>query len=251
MRIIILTALLLTQWNISYGQDSLTTAEYFQSKSLIEMCDTFPTDKCPDRHGFIEIYDPLFEPMRNDSVRFFEIGILTGLSHLMWRNYFQQGEIFGIDLRDYSRVAAKEGIKTYVADQSNRGDLSRFIDASGGDFDVILDDGGHAMHHQQVSLGYLFSEVKPGGMFIIEDVHTSLPELYPDSAFIVNETETNTTLMMLETFIRTGEVHSEYMTDQEALYLEKNIERVELHYRRNVRHSIVCVIHKKEAVVPE
>jgi hypothetical protein len=102
-----------------------------------------------------------------------------------------------------------------------------------------------------VSLGYLFSQVKPGGMFIIEDVHTSLPDLYADSAFKVNDIETNTTLMMLEMFIRTGDMYSQYMTEEEELYLESTIERIELHYRRNQKHSIVCVIHKKEAVVPE
>ncbi|GAB5418131.1 MAG: class I SAM-dependent methyltransferase [Crocinitomicaceae bacterium] len=200
-------------------------------------------------HGFIEIYEPLFEPIRDDSVRIFEIGILRGLSHLMWRNYFQNGEIYGIDLKDYSEVAARDGILTYVADQSNRDDLNAFLEFSGGKFDVILDDGGHAMDHQQVSLGYLFSEVKPGGMFIVEDVHTSLPQVYPDTSFKVNDVETNTTLLMLETFVRTGRIYSEYMTQEEATYLENNIERVELHYRRNMRHSIVCIIHKKEEVV--
>lgn len=233
------------------AQDSLSVNQQFDLKTLPEFCDSFPTDKCANKHGFVEIYEPLFAPLRKDSIRFFEIGILNGVSHLMWRTYFRQAAIFGIDLRDYSRQSARSGVMTFVADQSNRDDLSAFINASGGDFDVILDDGGHAMDHQQVSLGYLFSQVKPGGMFIIEDVHTSLPDFYADSAFKVNETETNTTLMMLETFIRTGDIYSEYMTEEEALYLESTIERIELHYRRNQKHSIVCVIHKKEAVVPE
>lgn len=230
----------------SFAQDSLSTAEWFRSQSLTEICDTFPTDKCMDRHGFLEIYEPLFEPMRDDSVRIFEIGILRGLSHLMWRNYFQNGEIYGIDLKDYSAVASKDGIKTFVADQSNRDDLKAFIEFSGGNFDVILDDGGHAMDHQQVSLGYLFEQVKPGGLFIIEDVHSSLPEYYPDSAFKVNSDESNTTLLMLEAFVRTGEIYSQYITEEEKAYLKANIERVELHYRNNSRHSITCVIHKKK-----
>lgn len=251
MKALTLTALILIQVGSSFGQDSTGTAEWFRSKSLPELCDTFQTDKCADRHNFLEIYEPLFEPMRDDSIRFFEIGILTGLSHLMWVNYFQNSKVFGIDLRDYSRVSAGSGIMTFVADQANREDLNAFIDASGGNFDVILDDGGHAMDHQQVSLGFLFKEVKPGGMFIIEDVHTSIPDFYPDSSFHVNSLETNTTLLMLESFIRTGRIYSNYMTPEEAQYLEANIERVELHYRTNVRHSIVCIIHKKDIVEPK
>jgi SAM-dependent methyltransferase len=227
-------------------KDTLTTAEWFRLQSLTELCDTFPTDKCSDRHGFLEVYEPLFEPMREDSIRFFEIGILTGLSHLMWRNYFPHAEVYGIDLKDYSKVAAKDGIQTFVADQSNRNDLLGFLEFSGGNFDVILDDGGHAMDHQQVSLAYLFPHVKPGGLYIIEDVHSSLPEFYPDPAFKVATAETNTTLLMLERFVRTGKMESAYMSEEEMRFLESYIERIELHYINSPRHSITCVIHRKK-----
>lgn len=248
MKTLAITAFIFLNVGIGFSQDSTGTAAWFRSKSLPELCDTFRTDKCADRHNFLEIYEPFFEPIRDDSIRFFEIGILTGLSHLMWVNYFQNAKVFGIDIRDFSQAAAGSGIMTFVADQSNRNDLSDFVQASGGNFDIILDDGGHAMDHQQVSLAYLFKEVKPGGMFIIEDVHSSLPEFYPDNAFHVNEAQTNTTLLMLESFIRTGEIYSDYMSREEAVYLEENIERIELHFRNNERHSIVCIIHKKDTI---
>lgn len=214
--------------------------------SLTEMCDEFPTDKCPGQHNFIEVYEQVFSTLRDSSLRFFEIGILNGTSHLMWMEYFNDAEVFGIDIKDYSEISKGTGIMTFVADQSNRDDLNRFIDTSGGHFNIILDDGGHAMDHQQVSLGHLFEHVEPGGMFILEDIHTSLPEFYPHPAFKVNEQESNTTLMMIELFIRTGDIESEYMTDEEKLYLEQNIERIELHYRTNKKHSIMAIIHKKK-----
>lgn len=214
-------------------------------RSLVEFCDSFPTDKCPDKHNFLSLYENLFSPMRKESIRFFEIGILNGVSHLLWRTYFRNAEIFGIDLHDYSKVSRGTGIMTFVADQSNRSDLQRFIDTSGGNFDVILDDGGHAMDHQQVSLGYLFPEVNPGGIYIIEDIHTSLPDYYPDPFFKVDESGTNTTLFMIEWFIRKGEIRSSYMTEEEKTYLKNNIERVELHYLRNQKHSILAIFHKR------
>jgi len=238
-------AFLLLFGGASLAQDSLDLDAIYDARTLTEFCDSFPTDKCPGKHGFLEIYEPLFAPIRKDSIRFFEIGILNGVSHLMWRSYFRQAAIFGIDIRDYSKKSKGSGIMTFVADQANRDDLNAFIDTSGGNFDVILDDGGHAMDHQQVSLGYLFPNVKPGGMYIVEDVHTSLPVFYPDTSFIVNQNQSNTTLFMLEHFIRTGEILSDYLSREEEKYLQENIERIELHYIRNRRHSIVCVIHKK------
>jgi len=227
------------------NQDEGTPDTTPKRETLLEMCARYPTDKCMDGHKFIEIYHNLFESKRDSMGRFFEIGIRSGISHLMWREYFPNAEIFGIDILDFSEQSKGSGISTFVADQSNRENLEACIDEFGGDFDVILDDGGHAMDHQQVSLGYLFQYVKPGGMFIIEDIHTSLPKYYPDPDYKVNESETNTTLFMLEWFMRTGEIKSMYMNRAEKLYLEQNIESVQVHYRDTKYHSMMCVITKK------
>tara|TARA_B110000908_G_scaffold170256_1_gene229266 strand:+ start:690 stop:3299 length:2610 start_codon:yes stop_codon:yes gene_type:complete len=213
--------------------------------SLAEMCEAFPTDKCSNGHNFIEEYDVLFAPMRDTMDKFFEIGILNGVSHLMWNEYFPNARVYGIDIWDYSEKSKGTGIETFVADQSNRDDLQAFIDKYGGGFDVILDDGGHAMDHQQVSFGFLFKHLNPGGYYIIEDVHTSLPNYYPDPAFKVNEDESNTTLKMLENFVRNSNIVSQYMTVEEMAYIEENIETMDISYRITRHHSIMCVIKKK------
>lgn len=219
--------------------------------TLTELCHRYNSDKCSNQHNFIEYYERLFDPRRDSIKRFFEIGILNGASHMIWRDYFNNdAKIFGIDLNDYSSQKNIGNIFTFVADQANRDDLQRFIDTYGGDFDVILDDGGHAMDHQQVSLGFLFEHLKPGGFFIIEDIHTSLPDFYPADFFNVNAQQTNTTLFLIEQFIRTSQIISEFMTPEERLYLQLNIENIELNYRTNSSHSIMCIIHKKEVEVP-
>jgi SAM-dependent methyltransferase len=227
-----------------------TTSELGEHPTLSELCHRYNSDKCSNQHNFIEYYERLFASQRDSIKRFFEIGILNGASHMIWRDYFNDdAKIFGIDLRDYSYQQDKGNIFTFVADQANRGDLQKFIDAYGGDFDVILDDGGHAMDHQQVSLGFLFKHVKPGGYFIIEDVHTSLPEFYNEEYFGVNKDGTNTTLYMIEQYIRTSRIMSQYMTPEEMMYLQLNIENIELNYRTNGKHSTMCIIHKKEVEV--
>lgn len=232
----------------SHAQDpSVLVNGTYRWASLVDMCQKYPTDKCPNGHNFIETYQNIFAPMRDTMGKFLEIGIYAGHSHLMWREYFPpQTQIYGIDLRNYDENSAGSGVHTFVADQSKREDLQKFIDKHGSDFDVILDDGGHAMDHQQVSLAFLFKHLRPGGYFIIEDVHTSLPHYYPDPFFKVNEDRTNTTLYMLEMFVRRHLIISEYMTEEEKLYLQDQIATVDIRYRRTSKHSIMAIIRKKK-----
>jgi hypothetical protein len=51
--------------------------------------------------------------------------------------------------------------------------LQKFIDETGGNFDIVIDDGGHTMNQQRVSLEKLWQIVKPGGYYFIEDLQTS------------------------------------------------------------------------------
>ncbi len=211
-------------------------------RPLTELADIFATDKRASWHNFIELYDRYLTPMQDSIHRVFEIGIFNGASHKMWKCFFDSAEIYGIDIKPKPWVE-KLGIHTYIANQAKREDLQQFILESGGEFDVIIDDGGHYMNHQQISLGYLFEHLAPGGLYIIEDVHTSLRTFY--NGFGVDSTGSNTTFNMIMQYIRTEKMESNYMTPEEKKYLEQNIEYVELYKRKNSLHSTACVIRKK------
>lgn len=213
-----------------------------KGRPLVELSEAFGTDKRPSMHNFIEVYDKYLTPLQDSVHRVFEIGIFNGASHKMWKCFFDSAEVYGIDIKPKPWIE-KLGIHTYIANQANREHLQSFIDSSGGQFDVIIDDGGHYMNHQQVSLGFLFEHLKPGGIFIVEDVHTSMPEFY--KGFGVDSTQSNTTMKMIVDYMTTENFESEYMLDSEERYLEKNIDYIELHKRRNPMHSTVCIIRKK------
>jgi hypothetical protein len=55
------------------------------------------------------------------------------------------------------------------------------VQASGGDFDVIIDDGGHTMKQQITTMDYLIpNALKPGGLFFMEDLLTCFLAKYLD-----------------------------------------------------------------------
>ena len=146
------------------------------AQSLTELCETHKTDKCAPDHNYVELYEKFFSPVRNQAKRVLEIGVWRGDSLRLWEEYFPSARIFGIDINDSSRYNT-DRIITAIADQANREQLGQFIEAHGSDFDIVIDDGGHTMEQQQTSFGFLFPHVRSGGIYIIEDVHTSFPNL--------------------------------------------------------------------------
>ena len=201
------------------------------------------TDKGPGGHNYTELYERLFFPWKDEPIKIFEIGVASGGSLKMWQAYFPQARIFAVDILPKSEFDTGR-VKTLIADQAKREQLQAAIDTSGGDIHILIDDGGHSMEQQQVSLGFLFRFVRPGGYYVIEDVHTSLPELW--QGYGVERGGANTTLRMLENFVRGTKpaMRSKYMRAHEMTYLDEHIDSVTITHRPRSR-SIMAVLKKK------
>lgn len=200
----------------------------------------FDTDKVS--HGFMSVYEPLFNSISNCE-KVLEIGIDAGRSLTMFHTIFPEAVIHGVDIYDKTEYELPNGkVKCHVGDQENRLDLERIVTATGeGLFDLILDDGGHTMKQQQVSLAYLFQYVKPGGYYLVEDLHTSRW-----SNKWVNPDCIKTTLDMLLEYQQTNTIVSNYMTSEEIEYLENHIDLVEVWSATDdMRRSVTSVIKKK------
>ncbi len=210
--------------------------------TLTELCKKHPSDKCPFHHNYVVIYEMLFSPLRRRDIRLLEIGVLDGDSMRLWEAYFPSAQIFGLDIASKTQHDSRR-VKTLVADQGKREDLTKAIAATGGNFDVVLDDGGHTMAQQQISFGTLFPAIKSGALYIIEDIHSSFPHLWP--GFGVERDGANSTYTMIDRFVRTGRVESEYLTAAENNYLSENISHCMYFFRSTKRHSDFFACWKK------
>lgn len=135
------------------------------------------TDKSAIAHNYLPIYDFYFSSLRNQPLKFLEIGFLVGCSAQMWDRYFSKATLHFIDVAPELFEKYSAGLSSrchfHIADQGNKDDLLTFIQKVDGDFDIILDDGGHTTQQQVTSFKTLFPYVKSGGIYIIEDLHTS------------------------------------------------------------------------------
>jgi hypothetical protein len=157
--------------------------------SLTELANKYQSDKGTafgERHGYTHSYEQLFAPLRDARIRLLEIGLrydpyyaevnhTTSPSLEMWLEYFSQAEILGFDIKDFSAMR-RDRLTILRGDQGSPEDLQRLA-AAIGSLDVIIDDGSHASFHQQLTFAYLFRCVRPGGIYIVEDLHFQPPRL--------------------------------------------------------------------------
>lgn len=118
-------------------------------------------------HGYHRFYD---QYIKRNIKKLLEIGIEGGHSVNLWLQYCPDATIYGLDIK---KEYINGRIQIFQGDQSNENDLNNLLEKTGGDIDVILDDGSHIPEHQIFSLEKLFGYVKAGGIYIIEDIETS------------------------------------------------------------------------------
>ena len=139
----------------------------FQQDFIIEES---TSDKI-SHHGYHRFYPWFLTHLRGQNVNFLEIGIDKTESLKLWKGYFGNVNLHGIDI-DEKEFNDTE-VTLHKIDQSNSLELDKFVANVGIKFDVILDDGSHVPEHQILTINKLWNLVKPGGIYIIEDIETS------------------------------------------------------------------------------
>lgn len=136
-------------------------------------------------HAYADFYATLFEHCRDSVRKVFECGLGTndptipsnmgvtgrpGASLRAWRDYFPNAVIYGADI-DERTLFTEDRISTFQLDQTCPKSIAKLWqnpDLSG--FDLLLDDGLHTFEAGVTLFENSYSQVRPGGLYIIEDV---------------------------------------------------------------------------------
>ena len=79
--------------------------------------------------------------------------------------------VAGIDLHDKSRHAERR-LRIFQGDQTDGAFLRRVVGEVGPP-DLVVDDGSHVSAHVIATFRALFPLVREGGLYVVEDLHTS------------------------------------------------------------------------------
>jgi len=121
-------------------------------------------------HNFCDFYE---EHLPKKVTRLLEIGIMDGASLRMWKEYYPDAEIIGVDISEPKNI---EGVTCLKIDATTV-EIQKL-----GVFDIIIDDGSHMTQDQQDTFDLLYkNNLAEHGIYIMEDLHTSFMPNYTNS----------------------------------------------------------------------
>ena len=123
-------------------------------------------------HGYIDFYESFFATKRFENIA--EFGIYKGKSISWLLERFPHSQIYGADILPEQPEWPKDTrFKFTELDQANVNEIRQFL--SQVSFDLIIEDGSHQPQHQINCLIEGLRALRPGGIYILEDIDTSLP----------------------------------------------------------------------------
>jgi cephalosporin hydroxylase len=122
---------------------------------------------------YFDVYELYFSKYKGEKLNILEIGISHGGSIQLWKKYFgEQVQIFAVDINPECEKLEEENTTIFIGSQSDPVFLKEIMQKM-PPLDIIIDDGGHTMDQQKISFEHLYPKVKDGGLYIVEDTHTS------------------------------------------------------------------------------
>lgn len=118
----------------------------------------------------VDIYEQYFDKIKNNNISFLEIGVYEGASIGMWLEYFNNIDLYMIDIDPNTKKYERPKVDITIGSQADENIIKSITDKCNS-FDIILDDGSHINELTLKSFDLLWKYLKPGGLYIIEDTH--------------------------------------------------------------------------------
>jgi hypothetical protein len=193
------------------------------------------TDKASSGHNVLRLYEQFIRDLRFEEFILLEIGGLNGSSLRMWEEYFSSALVVCIDINPNVVSFQTERTKVEIGNSGSQPFLRSVIEKHGVP-KIILDDGSHRWDHQRIAFKSLFPLLEPGGLYIVEDLHTSFEAGFAgvdDHPFIHMLHKLSDYLQL-----RGGREHFERVNNAEIVTIAKEIEFITFIPRS-------CIIKKK------
>jgi hypothetical protein len=125
---------------------------------------------------YFDVYERHFARFRDQkTVTMLEMGIQSGGSIELWRDYFGDKLIYhGMDINpnDKPLEDVSKNIFVHIGSQDNKTYMHELA-KSIPNLDIVLDDASHQPLHQFIAFQNVYEYVQPNGVYMVEDLHTN------------------------------------------------------------------------------
>ena len=190
-------------------------------------------------HGYSNFYQKYFENLKSKNLNILEIGSFHGNASAALFFYFKDSKFFAADIYpDLFRYKSNR-IKNFYVNSSDENSIQEnIINKFTNNFDIIIEDAGHSLKDQIISLFMLFKKLNSKGLFIIEELD------FPDTRDDMNLNNEKPTLREILLNFKKNKtlLNSEYIKKKDADNFLNNVEGIEI-YKGNFNE--IAIIKKK------
>jgi len=134
--------------------------------TLDELSLKYDTDKGSSGHWYTPYYERLFGPVRLNVESVLEVGIGSGASLRMWRDYFPGAMIYGVDMNHINDLGARTQL--YECEQTDCDRLRSHLQDK--KLEIIVEDASHDQDKTMQTLDCLWPMLERKGWYVIEDM---------------------------------------------------------------------------------
>jgi len=144
-------------------------------------CDKVDIHHTYRNETYLDVYEKYFDKFRDKKINFLELGVREGASIKIWKDYFTDVNIVGVDIMERCKniFIGYPNIHIEIGSQGDEKFINSIIEKY-GPFDIILDDASHINQLSIKSFELLQNSLNSDGYYIIEDLRNSYENLTED-----------------------------------------------------------------------
>lgn len=188
-------------------------------------------------HEYALFYDKYFKDLKVNELNILELGSFKGGATAAFSFFFRNSKIYSGDLYPDIFNFFSNRISNFQIDTSSESSINNVIIKNNLQFDIIIEDAGHYLKDQIISLFLLFKKLKSKGIFIIEELD------FPDTRKDMNIYNEKLTLREILNCIKNNkDFNSSYIDSFHKKYFLENFEFINIY---KGRFNEIAFIKKK------
>ena len=174
-------------------------------------------------HSYHTFYEKYFKNKKNLNLDILELGAFKGNAAAAFYFYLKNSKIVSCDLFPDLFIYKSKKIKNIKLNTGSEVQLKNKIINKDYKFDIIIEDVGHFLKDQIISLFCLFKTLKTKGIFIIEELD------FPDTRKDMNPLNEKPSLKEILLNIKNSKnFNSKYITEEQKKYFLENVDQINI-----------------------